>query len=68
MKKDWAGANEDWVVYVGYNCEWELVNMYTRRRIPLPKISACPEVEHTNSIRQFKYGHHDCLLQKIAIC
>src|SRR4051812_31767629 len=28
--KAWAGANGDWVVYIGYNCEWELVNVYTR--------------------------------------
>ena len=24
--KDWAGANGDWAVYIGYNCE----NVYTR--------------------------------------
>ena len=46
--KAWAGANGDWVVYIGSNCEWELVNVYTHDRVPLPKISAdCPEVEHT---------------------
>ena len=28
--KSWAGANGDWVVYSGYNCERELVNVYTR--------------------------------------
>ena len=28
--KAWAGANGDWVVYIGYNCEWELLNVYTR--------------------------------------
>ena len=28
--KAWAGANGDWVVYIGYNCVWELVNVYTR--------------------------------------
>ena len=39
--KAWAGANGDWVVYIGSNCEWELVNVYTRQRIPLPKISDC---------------------------
>ena len=43
-RKAWAGANGDWVVYIGYNCEWELVNVYTRQRIPLQKISECPEV------------------------
>ena len=67
--KAWVGANGDWVVYIGSNCEWELVNVYTRDRVPLPKISAdCPEVEHTGIVRMFKYDHGDCLLQKIAIC
>ena len=66
--KDWAGANGDWVVYIGYNCEWELVNVYTRHRVPLPKISECPEVEHTDDLRTFKYDHGDCILRKIAIC
>ena len=43
--------------------------MYTRDRVPLPKISACyPEVEHTGIVRTFKYDHGDCLLRKIAIC
>ena len=54
-------------VYIGYNCEWELVNVYTRQRIPLPKISECPEVEHTDDLLTFKYDHGDCRLQKIAI-
>ena len=63
-----AGANEDWVVYIGYNCEWELVNVYTRPRGPLPKILDCPVVEHTNDLRTFKYDHGDCRLLKIAIC
>ena len=66
--KSWAGTNGDWVVYIGYNCEWELVNVYTRQRIPLPKISECPEVEHTDDLRTFKYDHGDCRLLKIAIC
>ena len=66
--KAWAGANGDWVVYIGSNCEWELVNVYTRHRVPLPKISDCPEVEHTGYDRTFNYGHGDCRLQKIAIC
>ena len=35
--KDWAGANGYWVVYIGYNCEWELVNVYTCHRVPLQK-------------------------------
>ena len=66
--KSWAGANGDWVVYIGYNCEWELVNVYTRQRIPLPKISECPEVEHTDDLRMFKYDHGGYRLRKIAIC
>ena len=51
--KAWAGANEDWVVYIGYNCEWELVNVYTRHRVPLPKILDCPEVEYTSILCEF---------------
>ena len=67
--KAWAGAIGDWVVYIGSNCEWELVNVYTRDRVPPPKISEnCPEVEHTGIVRTFKYNHGDCLLCKIAIC
>jgi len=67
--KAWAGANGDWVVYIGSNCEWELVNVYTRHRVPLPKISAhCLEVEHTGNVRTFKYDHGDCRLRKMAIC
>ena len=61
--KAWAGANGDWVVYIGSNCEWELVNVYTRDRVPLQKISAnFPEVEHTGIVRMFKYDYGDCLL------
>ena len=54
---------------IGYNCEWELVNVYTRHRVPLRKISDdCPEVEYTGILREFKYDHVDCSLRKIAIC
>ena len=35
--KAWAGANGDWVVYIGYNCERELVNVYTRHRFHFQK-------------------------------
>ena len=66
--KAWAGANGDWVVYIGSNCEWELVNVYTHDWVPLSKILAdCPEVEHTGIVRTFKYNHGDSLLRKIAI-
>ena len=30
--------------------------------------SQCPEVEHTDDVRTFKYDHGDCRLWKIAIC
>ena len=66
--KVWAGANGDWVVYIGSNYEWELVNVYTHHWVPLPKISDCLEVEHTGILREFKYDHADCRLWKIAIC
>src|SRR5215216_3769622 len=66
--KAWADANGDWVVYIGHNCEWEHVNVYTRHRVPLPKISDCPKVEHTGILRRFKYDHGDYHLRKIAIC
>ena len=45
------------------------MNVYTRDRVPLPKISAdCPQVEHTGIVCTLKYDHGDCLLRKIAIC
>ena len=67
--KAWAGANGDWVVYIGCNYEWGLANVYTRHRVPLPKISDdCPEVEYTGILREFKYDHGDYRLWKIAIC
>ena len=44
------------------------MNVYTRDRVPLPKISAdYPEVEHTGIVRTFKYNYGDYLLRKIAI-
>jgi hypothetical protein len=43
------------------------VNVYTRHRVPLPKISDCPEVEHTDDLRTLKYDNGDCHLRKIAI-
>ena len=60
--KDWASANGDWVVYIGYNYEWELVNVFTRHRVPLPKISDFLEVGHTNGLCEFKYDHGNCHL------
>ena len=66
--KAWAGANEDWIAYIGYNCEWELVNVYTCHRVPLSKFTDCPEVEHTNDLRTFKYDDGGFRLRKIEIC
>ena len=45
------------------------MNVYTRHRVPLRKISDdCPEVEYTGILREFKYDHADCRLRKITIC
>ena len=44
------------------------MRVYTRHRVPLPKISDCPEVVYTGILREFKYNHGDCRLRKIAIC
>ena len=67
--KAWVGANGDWIVYIWYNCEWELVNVYTRHRVPLPKIlDECPEVEFTGILLEFKYNHGGRRLRKIVIC
>jgi hypothetical protein len=33
----WAGANGDWIALLGFPWNWELVNVYTGRRIPLPQ-------------------------------
>ena len=48
--KAWAGANGDWVFYIGYNCEWELVNV--RERSNFKKIlRACRiMVMHSNEM------------------
>ena len=40
--KAWAGANGDWVVYIGSNCEWELVNVYTRPGSTSKNLSTLP--------------------------
>ena len=40
--KAWAGANGDWVVYIGSNCEWELVNVYTCDRATSKNLSRLP--------------------------
>ena len=66
--KDWAGANGDWVVYIGYNCEWELVNVYSSSGSTLKNIRRMPRGEYTGILREFKYDHADCGLRKIAIC
>ena len=44
------------------------MNVYTRRQVPLSKISDYPEVEYTSILHTFNYDHGDCHLEKIAIC
>jgi hypothetical protein len=34
-----ASSNGDWIVTVGLEWKWELVNMYTRHMIPLPSVT-----------------------------
>ena len=43
------------------------MNLYNHCRVPLSKITDCPEVEHTYDLRTFKYDHVDYRLWKIAI-
>ena len=43
------------------------MNVYTRRWVPLQKISdECLGVEYTGILREFKYDHVACRLWKIA--
>ena len=60
----WAGANGDWIALVG-PWNWELVNVYTRRRIPLPAI---PYFEATPDRFVFMSKGQPVKLLKIAIC
>jgi hypothetical protein len=52
--KQWVGANGDWVAMVDTGfpaCKWKLVNVYTRREIPLPvpfETTHIPNIYHHN--------------------
>jgi hypothetical protein len=63
MNKQWACANGDWITMVG-ECNWELVNVYTHHKIPLPVL---PFVG-TWWLDTFMYNEHLMVLKKIAIC
>ena len=42
------------------------MNVYTRHRIPLQKMSDdCPEVEYTGILREFEHDHADCRLRGV---
>ena len=60
--KQWAGANGDWIATVG-ECKWELVNVYTLRKIPLP----AEPFEATKCLDRFLYDDYCTILLKIAI-
>ncbi|KAK1694204.1 hypothetical protein QYE76_010901 [Lolium multiflorum] len=61
----WAGANGDWIALLGFPWNWELVNVYTGRRIPLPPIS---EFKSTPDKLVFESNDQHLQLLKIAIC
>ena len=65
--KAWAGANGDWIVYIGYNYEWELVNVYTHHRVHFQKSQTAQRLStpvfyaRSNTIMM-------TVLRKIEIC
>ena len=59
----WVGANGDWIARVGF--KWELVNVYTRREIPLPVVP----LQATKYPNIFLLDNgFSAVLQKIVIC
>ena len=61
-----VGANGDWIATVGPAWKWELVNVYTHRRIPLPVIL---DFDATDDDLEFiNADGHNIRLLKIAIC
>jgi hypothetical protein len=60
-----ADSNGDWIVMVGLEWKWELVNVYTCHRIPLPSVT---QFEATKSSLAFMEDDHPLTLQKIVIC
>jgi hypothetical protein len=65
ISEQWLGSNGDWIVTVGLEWKWELVNMYTRHRIPLPSMT---QFEATKSSLAFTEDDHPLTLHKIVIC
>ncbi|KAK1620277.1 hypothetical protein QYE76_025794 [Lolium multiflorum] len=59
-----AGANGDWIAMVGG--KWNLLNVYTHRKIKLPSLRDKLETTHNPLI--FEYQRSAIRLQKIAIC
>ena len=70
LNEQWAGANGDWIVTVGLGFKWGLVNVYTRRKIPLPPIEGFDETD--NALLFHEVGEEEegvtLKLQKIVIC
>ncbi|KAK1644679.1 hypothetical protein QYE76_062484 [Lolium multiflorum] len=61
-----AGANGDWIAMVGPEGKWNLLNVYTHRKIKLPSLRDKLETTHNPLI--FEYQRSAIRLQKIAIC
>jgi hypothetical protein len=63
--KLWAGANGDQIATAGSPWNWELVDVYTHRRIPLPSICG---FEPTPKKHEFTANGHLLHLLKIVVC
>jgi hypothetical protein len=61
-----AGANGDWIAMVGPKGKWNLLNVYTHRKIKLPSLTK--KFETTRNPLIFEYQGDAIQLQKIAIC
>ncbi|KAK1627548.1 hypothetical protein QYE76_001863 [Lolium multiflorum] len=61
-----AGANGDWIAMVGPEGKWNLLNVYTHRKIKLPSLRK--KFETTRNPLIFGYKGYVIQLQKIAIC
>ncbi|KAK1620711.1 hypothetical protein QYE76_026228 [Lolium multiflorum] len=61
-----AGANGDWIAMVGPEGKWNLLNVYTHRKIKLPSLRK--KFETTRNPLIFEYQRSAIQLQKIAIC
>ncbi|KAK1645853.1 hypothetical protein QYE76_063658 [Lolium multiflorum] len=61
-----AGANGDWIAMVGPEGKWNLLNVYTHRKIKLPSLRK--KLETTRNPLIFEYQRSAIQLQKIAIC